>query len=306
VPDAPPPSFGGRRVLVTGATGFIGRWVTRALVRAGAEVHAAVRDAGAAAAVVGRWAPSAALHEADLRREPEVDALVLRVRPVLIVSLAGYGVDPSERDAAAAEALNGALPRLLAEAMARHGEATWDGQQVVHAGSALEYGTAAGDLREDGPATPTTLYGRTKLEGTRMLEAACARLGVRGTTARLFTVYGEGEHEGRLLPSLMAAARGTAPLDLTAGEQRRDFTWVGDVADGLLRLARTGWTGGVVNLATGRLHTARPGHGGAARRAGRLDTGDDDRRRGREDRARRRVTGVRRSPAPPGPRWPSA
>ena len=81
-------------------------------------------------------------------------------------------------------------------------------------------------------------------------------------TARLFTVYGAGEHDGRLLPSLLAAAQGDEPLPLTEGFQKRDFTFVGDVADGLIRLAQTPslaafGMGSLVNLATGELSTVR-------------------------------------------------
>jgi nucleoside-diphosphate-sugar epimerase len=91
-------------------------------------------------------------------------------------------------------------------------------------------------------------------------------------TARLFTVYGPGEQEGRLLPSIVRAVRTGEALDMTDGRQRMDFTWVGDVADGLLRLGvvpatadgRTGPDpvsdprhGMAVNLASGRLLSVR-------------------------------------------------
>ena len=77
-------------------------------------------------------------------------------------------------------------------------------------------------------------------------------------TARLFTVYGPGEHRGRLLPSLLETARQPGKLALTAGGQRRDFTYVEDVAAGLLRLGvSSAEPGEVVNLATGRLTTVR-------------------------------------------------
>jgi nucleoside-diphosphate-sugar epimerase len=61
-----------------------------------------------------------------------------------------------------------------------------------------------------------------------------------------------------LLPSLIEAARSSQPIELTAGTQLRDFTYVEDVADGLLRLglAQTE-PGSIVNLATGRLTTVR-------------------------------------------------
>jgi nucleoside-diphosphate-sugar epimerase len=77
-------------------------------------------------------------------------------------------------------------------------------------------------------------------------------------TARLFTVYGPGEHSGRLLPSLLEAARTGTPLKLTAGTQKRDFTYVGDVAEGLLRLGLAAANlGEIVNLATGQLLSVR-------------------------------------------------
>jgi nucleoside-diphosphate-sugar epimerase len=77
-------------------------------------------------------------------------------------------------------------------------------------------------------------------------------------TVRLFTVYGPGEHQGRLLPSLLEAARRGTPIRLTAGWHKRDFTYVEDVAEGLLCLgAGSAPPGAVVNLATGRLTSIR-------------------------------------------------
>jgi nucleoside-diphosphate-sugar epimerase len=77
-------------------------------------------------------------------------------------------------------------------------------------------------------------------------------------TARLFTVYGPGEHAGRLLPSILAAHRSGESLPLTEGLQQRDFTYVEDVAEGLLRLGLASVESGeAINLATGHLTTVR-------------------------------------------------
>jgi nucleoside-diphosphate-sugar epimerase len=90
------------------------------------------------------------------------------------------------------------------------------------------------------------------------VERCAAATGILAITARLFTVYGAGEHDGRLLPTLVAATQHADDIPLSAGLQRRDFTYVGDVAEGLLRLGLVagpaGWT---VNLATGTLLTVR-------------------------------------------------
>ncbi len=242
--------YAGIRVMVTGANGFIGTHVAAALGRSGARVTQVVRtrrpDTDRAAVV------------ADLADERAIAGLVAAERPEVIFNLAGYGVDPSERDEIPALALNTELPARLAEAMSRLDPGGWKGQHIVHAGSALEYGTATGDLAESTGGTPTTLYGRTKLAGTRkLLETSRAR-DLPSVTARLFTVYGPGEHAGRLLPSLLEAMSGRDPLPLTEGLQLRDFTYVDDAAEGLLRLGLCEQKDlGPVNVATGQLHTVR-------------------------------------------------
>jgi nucleoside-diphosphate-sugar epimerase len=88
--------------------------------------------------------------------------------------------------------------------------------------------------------------------------AEAGERGLHCVTARVFNVYGPGEHEGRLLPSLLAAAATNEPVALSYGTQRLDFAYVEDVAEGLLRLGGTlGRRGEVVNLATGKLTSVR-------------------------------------------------
>jgi nucleoside-diphosphate-sugar epimerase len=246
-------------VVVLGATGFIGRWVARSLVAAGAEVHAAARDRSAAHAAFPDLGALAGLHSLDLTDARSLRRLLGMVRPAIVFNLAGYGVDRAERDEAVAAAVNEGAVRALVEALPGSADRSWRAQQLVHAGSALEYGEATGNLDErDTMPRPTTVYGRTKLAGTMAITESASRLGLRALTARLFTVYGPGEHAGRLLPTMMAARTHRDPLPMTSGEQRRDFTYVGEVVEGLLRLgvARAD-PGAVINLATGRLTSVR-------------------------------------------------
>ncbi len=250
--------YRGAQVMVLGAGGFIGRWIARELCRQGARVHVVGRSIERLEHVRRTWRFDGDIAIADLARPAAVRELFLQVRPAVVFNLAAYGVNPSERDPALAHSLNADLPGLLAEAMSACGDAVWTGQHVVHAGSALEYGTAAGDLRETTACKPTTVYGRAKLDGTIRLHESASRLGVRAVTARAFTVYGRGEHESRLLPSLRAAALTATPIPLTAGLQRRDFTYVADLVEGMLRLgALPHAAAGPVNVATSQLVTVR-------------------------------------------------
>jgi nucleoside-diphosphate-sugar epimerase len=246
------------RVLLLGGSGFIGRWVGAALTCAGANLVIVARDRGAAARELERCGVSATLFEADLERDGGLAEIVAEVRPSIAFNLAGYGVDPSERSAGAADVINKRLVAQLARLVAANADASWRGQHVVHAGSALEYGQVGGVVDEDTPPNPTTLYGQSKLGGTESLKDVCRRTGLRGLTARLFMVYGPGEHENRLLPQLLRETTSAGEIHLTTGQQARDFTYVEDVAEGLLRLGLAPVANGtVVNLATGRLTRVR-------------------------------------------------
>jgi nucleoside-diphosphate-sugar epimerase len=187
-----------------------------------------------------------------------VEAVVGQIRPTVVFNLAGYGVDRTERDDRLAREINADLPQALAAILSERGHGDWPGYALVHTGSALEYGAVGGDLAESGIENPTTLYGITKLAGTRAIQRCGETTGFRGITARLFTVYGPGEHDGRLVPTLVAATQHSEPILLSEGLQRRDFTYVEDVVEGLLRLGTArgpaGWT---VNLATGNLASVR-------------------------------------------------
>ena len=256
--DRAPGAYRGARVAVLGASGFIGRWVAHALIDAGATVVLVARDAGAVHPAL-RASRGATIIEADLARRPAVHTAIARARPDIVFNLAGYGVDRGERDEQAARTINTDLPRWTAAALADTPAPAWRGLRIVHTGSALEYGEIGGDLAEDSAPNPTTLYGQTKLAGTLAVREVCVDRGVPGLTARLFTVYGAGEHRGRLLPTLLEARSHRERIPLSAGTQRRDFTYVEDVAEGLLRLGVTvtAEPGEIVNLATGTLTEVR-------------------------------------------------
>jgi nucleoside-diphosphate-sugar epimerase len=251
-------SYCGVNVAVLGASGFIGRHVVHTLSEGGANLSLLVRSKALAARVLGACGVRGDVFELDVRDSQAVGDLFREIRPTITFNLAAYGVDPAERDERAAWEINADLVRALLEVIAAIREPAWPGQDLVHVGSALEYGAIGGNLAEDSLPSPTTLYGRSKLAGTRLLGQCSGAYAVKSLTARLFTVYGPGEHAGRLLPSLLETARTGRPLRLTNGEQRRDFTYVEDVAEGLLRLgvARTA-PGRVVNLATGSLVSVR-------------------------------------------------
>jgi nucleoside-diphosphate-sugar epimerase len=250
--------YAGRHAAVIGATGFIGRWVVRALLDRDAIVHAIVRDDATAQRARGFLPEGVRIASCDATDRHALGAVLHDVRPAITFNLAGYGVAADERDEATAMRVNVRLVEAVCAAIAAVRDQSWTGQAIVHTGSSAEYAQTDEPLTEASAEAPRTLYGKTKLAGTRALGACCRESGIRGVTARLFMVYGAGEHAHRLFPSLIRAAREGAPIALSEGRQRLDFTYVGDVAEGLLRLGvAAAEPGEVVNLATGRLTAVR-------------------------------------------------
>lgn len=244
--------------LVLGATGFIGAWVTRALEARGAVVYSVGRDPARLEAALGCSDHPDRVICVDLAERGSVGRVVDSTSPWIVFNLAGYGVDHAERDPDAMAAINSRLVHELTTALSAQPESDWSGVRLVHVGSALEYGRVSGRLHERVVPNPTTAYGQSKLEGTNLVAQWAVTSGRRAVVARLFNVYGPGEHAGRLFPSLRQIENSGGRLELTTGRQCRDFAYVEDVAEGLLRLGVSAvGPGEVVNVGSGRLLSIR-------------------------------------------------
>lgn len=250
--------YAGLPVLVLGASGFIGRWVARLLTRAGARLYLPARDCSTAKRTFTEFDIKGELLKLNLLETEITQRMIAEINPAITFNLAGYGIDRFECSEEVAFAINSRLPAVLCEAISLSSGTGWSGQRIVHAGTAMEYGAVRGDLNETSPTKPTTLYGRSKLAGTEAIGSACRRGSLAGVTARLFGVYGPGESQARLLPSLIAESESSGAITLTEGLHQRDFTYVEDVAEGLIRLGVASCRPGeVVNVATGSLTSIR-------------------------------------------------
>jgi len=245
-------------VLVLGASGFIGACTARALYARGASVIVTARDADRVAKALGPISSCVRTVIADLAERGAAARLIDDTAPALVFNLAGYGVDRSEQALPLMAAINTRMVAELCTHMAGRPTGTWSGVKLVHAGSALEYGRIDGPLHETAEPHPTTAYGRTKLEGTLAVQACYKVSGFEAVVARLFTVYGPGDYPDKLLPALLRTASSGMPLRLSSGRQRRNFVYVEDVVEGLLRLAACRASAGqIVNLATDHLTSVR-------------------------------------------------
>jgi UDP-glucose 4-epimerase len=230
------------RALVTGGAGFIGSNLVDALVERGDDAHA-LDDLsnGRRENVHAR----ATLHVGDIR---EPDAVFDRVRPELVFHLAAQAnVRTSvERPDLDADVNVLGTVRVL-EAARRHGA------QVVFAstGGAI-YGECDGPAREDAARQPLSPYGTSKLCGEEYLATWNRLYGTSHVSLRFGNVYGprqEPHGEAGVVAIFMGLLAGDGtPTIYGDGRQTRDYVYVGDIVDAVLRAA--GHDGGVYNVGT--------------------------------------------------------
>lgn len=234
-----------KRVLLTGASGFIGRHCLRPLVQRGYEVVGTYRS-GQPLAIEGvRWV------RADLLQAGSAQRLVADVAPSHLLHLAWY-VEPGKMighvDNLSWVSASVDLLRSFRES---------GGVRCTVGGSCYEYDWRYGYCNEElTPRKPDTLYGAAKNGLFEAFLGYCAATGLSGAWARMFFLYGPHENQRRLVPSVILSLLKGAPAESSHGEQIRDYMHVQDVADGLVALLDS-QASGDYNLASGRTTSIR-------------------------------------------------
>jgi nucleoside-diphosphate-sugar epimerase len=227
------------RVLVTGASGFVGRAAVAALAARGHEVHGVARSP-AADVTVASW------RAADLLEPGAPGRVTAEVAASHLLHLAWttehrrFWQDPANLD------WEHATVSLL-EAFAAAG-----GERAVMVGSCAQYdwdALAPDEVASEArtPRRPATLYGRAKQSAAERAE----RVGISYATALVFFPYGPYDQPTRLVPSVARSLAAGEEARVSAGSQVRDFVHVSDVGSALAALLDCDVSGDV-NVGTGR------------------------------------------------------
>lgn len=228
-------------MLIAGAGGYIASRMAPLLIEAGAQV-------AAQASSVGRLDGLAVQVIEGPLFAPEVQEQMRAFDAHYVLDLAGRTDQSHSRDNDDVMAINhyGGVRGL--------GRAVIGGESLVrwvHTGTNEEYGHNPVPYTEDQREMPVSAYSVAKAASTHHLQMLAREEDVPVCIVRPFVVLGPGQDRG-LVSFVIGKAMADEAFDTTSGEQSRDFIWVDDVIDGVLRAALAdGVDGEIINLGSG-------------------------------------------------------
>ena len=231
------------RVFITGASGFIGSHVTRALLDKNHHVTVLIKPGDTMTRLKplrDRFDTTAGmLEDTDL-----LEKIISGFKPDACIHLAWYA-EPGKylRDAQNIQSLAASLS--LFDVLIKAGC-----RGIVTAGTCFEYDTDFGYLHEDTPARPASLYAAAKLSCGLLGRQMAMQAGVHFAWGRIFYPYGPQEDQRRLVPGAIAALKQGVPFPATPGEQVRDYIHVSDVAAAFCTLMEE-QADGIFNISSG-------------------------------------------------------
>jgi dTDP-6-deoxy-L-talose 4-dehydrogenase (NAD+) len=236
------------RVMLTGATGFVGRQILKTLLKAKVDLRLVLRE--------GSEPPTTQVEAVDIVRTADLfkqrsEWWADACEGVDIVIHAAWYTEPHlyMQSMKNFDCLAGTLQ--LASGCVQAGV-----KRLVGIGSCSEYDMSLGHLSVNTPLRPTTPYAGAKAATFLALSTMLPQHGVVFAWARLFYLYGEGEDARRLVPYLRSCLSAGKPAELTSGTQIRDYLNVADAGAQIASLA-LGTQTGALNICSGHAQTVR-------------------------------------------------
>lgn len=232
------------KILLTGATGFVGSHLARLLVREGCEVFAVVRE-NSNLWRINDIVQNLHLVRCNLLAYENLDAHLKKIKPEMCIHLAWYAV-PGKYLGAEDNMTSLAASLHLVSSLKKA-----DCRRFVGVGTCFEYDTSLGQLSETSPTRPDSLYAASKLALQTVLKQFGDASGMQIAWPRLFYQYGPFEDERRLVPSVISSLLRNQGVNTTKGEQIRDYLHIEDVASAIWAIANSSLIG-PVNIGSGQ------------------------------------------------------
>lgn len=228
------------RVFITGATGFLGYHLTRACIAKGCEVVCLRRSSSRS--------PFDAETEKHVRWITYQDSSwkeeLRNAEPDVLLHAAWGGVAAAGRGDAAVQQDNVSLTREILYA--------YPFRQRVLLGSQDEYGLIGDTVDEHHPLKPLSDYGKAKIECCQLLQDCSCQYDSEWQWIRIFSVYGEGQRDNWLIPSVITRClSGEKVMETTPGEQVYSYLYAPDFARAVVSVLGQKGKSGIYNLSSG-------------------------------------------------------
>lgn len=237
-------SLSGKRVLITGATGFIGKRLVEKLLSENADVYK----------ISGSQTPDAKSFRLDITECETLEKVVEKIQPQIILHLAAI---PDQKYSI---------------------KATWDMVQVnvqgtvnlldslrsvsyecfIHVGSYKQYGDGKTPFKEDQELKPLSPYAASKTAAEVFCKFYVKVFESPVIMLRLSTVYGPGQDDHHLIPEIIKHCLDKKDMITTKGEQIRELTYVDDVVEAMIKAStKRAAIGEIINIGSGEAHKVK-------------------------------------------------
>ena len=225
------------RVLITGATGFIGKPLRKMLISEGYEILALARNAPIQQDQI-KWL------EADLSNTQAYRSAIAEFSPEVVIHLAWQGIPDYSLETSIAN-LNLSLG-LLSFVVSLE-----SCKKVIVSGSCWEYADANGECLESDVNKPQNDFTWAKHAIRSWLEIHCPKHGIDYAWLRIFYVYGPGQRSGSLLPLILASLQEDEMPAINAAYNANDYVYIDDVVEAFMVAVRQPFQSGIYNIGSG-------------------------------------------------------
>lgn len=238
----------GKKILVTGATGFVGANLVRHFLKKGANISILKRQQS------NLWRikdiiNQISIYDANLIDYARVDKAVKRIKPDVILHAATYGGYVTQDNMALIIKTNfDGTVNLLDSCLKRGFEF------FVNTGSSSEYGIKDSPMRESDLLEPVTLYGVSKAAASIYCQCVAKKHNLPIVTLRLFSPYGYFDDGSRAVSYIILSCLKNKTVNISSPDSMRDFIFIDDVVDSYEKaLGRNSSIGsGIFNIGSGK------------------------------------------------------
>ena len=240
-----------KRILITGATGFVGACLLHRLINDGFSNLSIIVRRNSNIWRIKSVLDKVKVYYSDLLDLERLKKVVLKIKPEIVYHLATYGAYPGFQENIKKiyeTNLFGAINLLNASAKAGF-------ERFINTSSSSEYGEKKEPMRENDLLKPNSDYGVSKASATLYCQNFARQNSLPVITFRLFSPYGYYENQNRLIPYVILSCLSGKNPKLSSPRSVRDFVFIEDVVESYIKVLNSQNSfGQIFNIGTGEQH----------------------------------------------------